>query len=145
MSSAGILFTDDKNILLLRRAEGSHAETWGLPGGHAKGNESEIETAKRETKEETGLKNIPGECVGKYACDGGEKPFTTFIFRVENQFKCKISKEHSSWGWFPLGELKEQDLHPGLEKSLPSYLNAIRKASKTFKEWLDIRLLEGRI
>jgi 8-oxo-dGTP pyrophosphatase MutT (NUDIX family) len=137
MSSAGILFTDQKSILLLRRAEGSHQDTWGLPGGHSKQNESELETAKRETQEETGLKKIPGKCLGKYA----NNEFTTFIFRVENQFHCKITKEHSSWGWFPLEKLKEQDLHPGLEESLPGYLDVIRRGAKNFKEWLDIRIL----
>ncbi len=34
---AGILFTDGKQILLLKRSEGSdNPGTWGLPGGGAK-------------------------------------------------------------------------------------------------------------
>jgi len=46
---------------LMGQRKGSHgADTWSIPGGHMEFGESFIETAKRETYEETGLevKNV---------------------------------------------------------------------------------------
>lgn len=52
---ATIIFNKDKEILFGKRI-GAHGEgTWAFPGGHLKFNESPIDCAKRETKEEAGL------------------------------------------------------------------------------------------
>ncbi|WP_322173516.1 bis(5'-nucleosyl)-tetraphosphatase [Acutalibacter caecimuris] len=40
-------------VLVIRHRNGGH---WGFPKGHVEGNETEEETAKREIREETGMK-----------------------------------------------------------------------------------------
>lgn len=135
--SAGILFTDGKQMLLLKRAEGSHSETWGLPGGHAKPGETARETAERESMEETGLDQVPGTLIKEIADDD----FTTFIFKVKTPFICHISDEHSASKWVPFQELKGLDLHPGLSDNMNTLLTAIRKGiTHRYGEWLVVRL-----
>lgn len=43
---------DTEQILLIKHKNGGH---WAFPKGHVEGNETELETAKREILEETGL------------------------------------------------------------------------------------------
>ena len=50
-TSCGAVIIKDKKVLLLFQNNGF----WSFPKGHIEPGESEIETAKRETKEETGL------------------------------------------------------------------------------------------
>ena len=49
--SCGAIIIKDGKILLVKENKGH----WGLPKGHMEGNETEIETAIREVKEETNL------------------------------------------------------------------------------------------
>lgn len=136
--SAGILFTDGRSILMLKRGEGSHSGTWALPGGHARPGESEIGNAVRETKEETGLETIPGYRFESFTSRDGHKKFTAFLFRVPNCFDVSLSEEHTDWEWVPIDSLGNKDLHPKLEENLPRYLKAIRRKVKTFSEWVTI-------
>lgn len=45
-------FHGNTELLLIKHANGGH---WSFPKGHVEGTETEIETAKREVKEETGI------------------------------------------------------------------------------------------
>ena len=136
--SAGILFTDGRSILMLKRAEGSHKGTWALPGGHARPGESDIGNAVRETKEETGLKDIPGYRFESFVSRDGHKKFTAFLYRVPRHFDVSLSEEHSDWAWVSLENVGDKDLHPKFEENLPRYLKAIRRKVKTFSEWTTI-------
>ncbi len=52
----GVMIQNEKGEVLLGLRQGSHgANEWSFPGGHQKFGEKMEETAKRETKEETGL------------------------------------------------------------------------------------------
>jgi len=61
-SAGAVIFIKSKEIkyLLLRHPFSSRTKKdyWGFPKGHIEKNEKELETVKREIKEETGLKNI---------------------------------------------------------------------------------------
>ena len=138
--AAGIFFTDGKQVLLLKRADGSHQGTWGLPGGHSKEGETPQEAAERETMEETGLDTIPGSCFKSLEDEDEKGHFTTYLYEVGGPFDCQISDEHSSWKWFPLAKVKSLDLHPALRENMDRYLVVIRKnLSKSFKEWVSLR------
>ena len=50
--SCGCIILKDKKVLLIYE---KIAQYWGFPKGHMEGNETELETAKREVKEEVGL------------------------------------------------------------------------------------------
>jgi mutator protein MutT len=144
--AAGIVFTDGRSILLLRRAgEGEHIGTWALPGGKNKNNETEIANAVRETKEETGIDAIPGARFDSMSVKNGPKKFTTFLYWVEEPFAVQLSKEHDGSRWVPFQELKGIDLHPKLKESLPDYLHSIRKKTRSFQEWRDLRLVEVQL
>jgi 8-oxo-dGTP pyrophosphatase MutT (NUDIX family) len=49
--SCGCLIFDGNKVLLIKSVN----DVWGFPKGHMEGNETELETAKREVKEETNL------------------------------------------------------------------------------------------
>ena len=49
--SCGAVVFDNDKVLVIKQKAGH----WGFPKGHVEGNETEIETAKREIKEETNL------------------------------------------------------------------------------------------
>ena len=49
--SCGCIIIKDNKVLLIKQTKGH----WGFPKGHVKKNETEIETAIREVKEETNL------------------------------------------------------------------------------------------
>lgn len=49
--SAGCIIIDESKVLLVQQSSGN----WGFPKGHLEKNETEIEAAIRETKEETNL------------------------------------------------------------------------------------------
>ena len=50
--SCGCIILKDDKVLLIYEKIGQY---WGFPKGHIENNETEIETAKREVKEEVGL------------------------------------------------------------------------------------------
>lgn len=50
--SCGCIIIKDNRVLLVYE---KNAQYWGFPKGHMEGNENELETAKREVKEEVGL------------------------------------------------------------------------------------------
>lgn len=134
--AAGIFFTDGQKVLLLKRSEeGDHGNTWALPGGKSKEGETEIGTAIRETKEETGLDKIPGYRFDSLSSQNGHQKFTAFLYRVPNPFDIEISHEHTDWEWVSLNDLKNKDLHPKFKENIPRYLQAIRKKIHTFSEW----------
>lgn len=140
-NGAGILFTDGKKILLLKRAEGDEENTWGLPGGGAKNDENPLETAKRETQEECGLSSIPGKSFAELMQKDSEFCWTTFMYDVDvSRVAVTLSDEHSDWSWFDLADLNTKPLHPKLKPQIPAYLALIRKKyGKKFTEWARIK------
>lgn len=141
--TAGILFTDGHSILLLRKKSGDAKGRWGLPGGHAESfDKNVLDTAKREAKEETGLKNIPGKQIDSHRENFPQMTWTTFIYQIPKTFSVKISLEHDASKWVPISKIDSLNLHPNFKKHLPYYLGVIRKKiHKNFSEWLEIRRL----
>lgn len=137
--AAGILFTDGKSILLLKRAgEGANIGKWSIPGGKSHENETEINNARRETMEEAGLKSIPGDRIDSHVVKNGHHKFSTFIYRVSKPFEVKLSKEHSEHKWVPFDEISKMELHPKFKKSLPELMRLVRKKITNFSEWCQI-------
>lgn len=63
------VFDDDGRALLIERRDDG---TWSHPGGFTEPNERPVDTAVRETREETGLDVEPIELVGVYPRVAGE-------------------------------------------------------------------------
>lgn len=165
VNAAGILFVaPDKTALFIKRSSKATdcPDCWGFPGGMAEDDETPIETAKRECKEEIGFlpdgemeyltrqitdPTIPSSLPNAiYAgpqpappVDGPLPPtplgavngqplpivtsspnmvdFTTFLQKVDDQFKPKLNEEHSSYAWAPINNPPEF-LHPGCRIAL---------------------------
>lgn len=120
-------------LLLLK-----HADRWDLPKGHVDGNESLIETAYRETMEETG---IPSEAIRLDAsfrfsleytvqrAGRGEhlKKVTYFLGSVDREAPITLT-EHVGYQWIPLPVLysiQKQTIDPMLEQLQP-HLGLVR-------------------
>lgn len=77
--SCGAVVLDGEKVLVLQQTAGH----WGFPKGHVEENETEIETAKREIKEETGIEvdiNSQYRYTEKYSpAEGIEKEVIYFI------------------------------------------------------------------
>jgi len=64
-SAGGVVWRRVKGKLEIVMARPARKDAWVLPKGQPNPGEKLIETATRETREETGLEVVPGEQVGK--------------------------------------------------------------------------------
>ena len=83
----------------------------GLPKGHQDSGENDLQTALRETREETGLTDlevVPGfrSEIAYRVKKGGEQRWKTVVyFRARlRSGKVRLSSEHTDWWWEPLEE-----------------------------------------
>jgi 8-oxo-dGTP pyrophosphatase MutT (NUDIX family) len=114
--SAGVIVfhfdgSEQPLVLLVQHADGH----WGIPKGHVESNESLIQTARRELREETGMKNIdllPEIAITEsysYERDGGQydKQVVYFIALANTRALSERSAEfireipHILWVPFP--------------------------------------------
>jgi 8-oxo-dGTP pyrophosphatase MutT (NUDIX family) len=103
ISAGTIVYYEDKSIkyLILQHEEGH----WDLPKGHVEKNETLEDTAKRETKEETGLdvEIKPGfkESFSYFYRNHGAVVNKTVYFFIAKSLskKVKLSFEHKDYKW----------------------------------------------
>jgi len=119
VKAAGILFTSDRNkhLFMLRSNKGDFAGYWDLPGGKCGEYETLEDCSIRETLEETGYR------VGRVDSELCRRIFdnvdyTTYSKFVDDEFECRLDKEHLSYGWFTAEEAKTINLHPGISLAL---------------------------
>lgn len=144
--AAGIVFTDGKSILLLKRAgDCDHSGTWAPPGGKNKSGETDIGAATRESQEEAGLKSIPGYRFNSMVTKNGKQSFTTYFYHVKSPFEVNLSNEHSDHKWANIDDLKSMDLHPKFKDNLPECLQIIRKKTQSFSEWMAMSDLAKKL
>lgn len=124
-SAGAIIFRRESNqthyLLLHYKTESKRGGHWGFSKGHVEEGEAEIQTAKRELAEETGIKDveiIPGfKELEKYffrrnyGLKGEAKKTAPWVFKsvifylAETKTKeVKISEEHSDFIWLPYEE-----------------------------------------
>lgn len=102
-----------------------HADRWDLPKGHAEAGESIIETALRETEEETGIDasgievdpdfrfvteyRVVGKRRGTY-----DKRVTYFLGFLESKPKINATEHlgHLWWDWPPSKKIQEKTIDP---------------------------------
>ncbi len=111
-------------FLLLQKASGKHAGTWGLVGGTNLENETAWTGLQREIQEEINstpkiIKTIPLE---SFVSNDNVFNFHTYLCVVESEFVPMLSDEHQAWAWATL-EKPPAPLHQGLRKSLNSKIN----------------------
>lgn len=106
-------------FLLLQKAHGKHAGTWGLVGGTNLIGENPWQGLQREVQEEIGsipaiIKPIPLET---FVSNDQVFNFHTYFCVIDSEFIPTLSDEHTAWGWFQLTNLPKP-VHSGLALSL---------------------------
>ena len=132
IQSAGFLVVRDQpspSFLLMK-----HADRWDLPKGHLDGDESRMEAAMRELREETGIESSQIEIDPNFqyvdiytvqARDGsGLKPkqLTIYLARLKDDVPIQPT-EHIGYQWFdwnPPHRIQERTIDPLLAQ-LESY------------------------
>ena len=129
-SAGAVVFRKEGNkiyYLLLYYPSGARTPRnyWDFPKGHIERGEKEIETVKREVKEETGLEDIKfiegfKKWVKYFFRFQGKTVFKIVIFYlVETKNKnVKISFEHIGYKWLPYEEALEQLLFKNAKEIL---------------------------
>ena len=139
--AGGILFTNGKQILLLKRdGDCDFVDHWGIPGGKSKENETPHETAHRESKEECGSNH--GEKFAQHHDKNGKNHFHTFLHSIVKPFDIKLSKEHSESKWVDLDKVDSLKLHPKFKESWPTLLKMIKERFPdkiSFVDWFTTK------
>jgi 8-oxo-dGTP pyrophosphatase MutT (NUDIX family) len=134
--SAGIIYTDGKKILLLKRSEEvRNSGMWAPVAGKMEDDEDWLEVAKRESKEEIGT--FTGKKIAEFQIGDN---FKMFIYKVPQPFEVKLNDEHTKYEWVPLKDVKDYKLHHRFEDEWSRYLLAIERNNHSFKEWFLERI-----
>lgn len=117
-SGALIYAKNSHRFLLLQKAEGKHAGSWGLVGGTNHEGETAWQGLQREISEEIGnnfkiIKTIPIET---FVSNDNVFNFHTYLCVVDDEFVPVLSNEHSGWAWSTI-DYAPKPLHQGLRNS----------------------------
>ncbi|MBQ8515256.1 MAG: NUDIX domain-containing protein [Ruminococcus sp.] len=97
-------FHGNTEILLIKHINSGH---WSFPKGHVEGNETEIETALREIKEETSLDVLIDptfrETVSYFPKRDTQKTVVYFIAKAKNYDFAPQAEEISEIRWVDIG------------------------------------------
>ena len=113
LAGAGILITNTKKqLLLVKRSDNGY---WAIPGGAMEPGEYTIDTAIRETFEETGLKINQAELFNVYSGPDlfYEYPNGDQVYNVSIVYKAQLNgetpritlNEHTEYGFFDLAHI----------------------------------------
>lgn len=106
---AAAIVKDDKILLLQQTPEGDQANLWGPPAGHGEKGETLVQTAVRETKEESGLDvKILGLVQAGFAeYQGLNYILAVYKAEIKGSDQIKLQKEEAAnYVWASLEDLK---------------------------------------
>lgn len=136
---SGALFyaKSTRRFLLVQKAQGKHAGTWGLVGGTNLQNENPWQGLQREVQEEIGffptvIKTIPLET---FVSNDKVFHFHTYLCVVAEEFIPQLSAEHSGWAWTTM-EYAAKPLHQGLRNSFSN--RSVRSKLQTVFDVIDL-------
>lgn len=119
--AAGLLVAaPGPTVLLQHRAFWSHhGDTWGVPGGARGSTETAVETALREAREETGLRDDV-DVLGELLDDHGGWTYTTVLARAAAELPVHaLDRESTAVRWVTVPEVDALPLHPGFAGTWP--------------------------
>jgi 8-oxo-dGTP pyrophosphatase MutT (NUDIX family) len=118
-SAGGVVVRDDEVIVIVPKRRGSHGgEVLGLPKGHPDGDESEVEAALREVREETGVDAEPVARLGeiRYSYERrGERIDKRVVFYLLDYRSGELSHDHEieQVRWMSLDEAAQALTYAG--------------------------------
>ncbi len=126
-----------RRFLLLQKAEGKHAGTWGLVGGTNVEGETAWQGLQREIEEEIGfvpsiIKTIPIE---SFVSNDSVFNFHTYLCVIETEFIPTLSSEHNGWAWATV-DSAPKPLHQGLRSSFSNKI--LRTKLQTVFDIVDL-------
>ena len=99
---------DTQKILLVKRSNAHHkfVGQWSIPAGQMEIGENDIETLKRETFEETKIKNLENikYLVSLVNNKSGEE-FRIYKADIQNESNPELDFEHTDFIWYTPGDL----------------------------------------
>ena len=107
------------DVVVIRPARrGNHREVWALPKGHPDGDETPLEAATREVREETGVQGDPIEELGEieYTFErGGREVSKRVVFFLFRYREGELTHDHeiAAVRWMPLEEAARVLTHAG--------------------------------
>jgi len=124
------------HVLLIQRAKEPFAGRWALPGGFVNKDEALIEAARRELREETGLRVMKLRQVGAFG-DPGRDPrgWTVSVAYLAEvlgtKHKAQAADDAQAVNWFPVDALPRFALDHGkiLKLALAAYSTEDAKAT----------------
>lgn len=127
-STGIIVLSKDGDLLLVQRDQDapSAPDTWNIVGGHREGEESPVETAVREVKEETGMqyKTEDLKFFRNYAqkVEGGLHTVSVFISKYVHPQKLIIG-EGKGIGFFSKEEIAHLRVTPITKQIITDFFN----------------------
>lgn len=134
--AAAVAIVNENKILMLKRMDN---EKWTLPGGTMELNESLIDCAVREVKEETGLNIQITDVIGTYTdpdirieySDGEvRREFTIVYFGTTSNGEVLIDDESSAYAWIPIESIMEYQMATSQKKRIEDVLNFCQTGEK---------------
>ncbi len=124
--SCGCIIIHENKVLLVQHNEGH----WDFPKGHIEKNETEIQTAIREVKEETNIDVVVQEdkrYVSEYCPkEGTFKQVIFFLATCKETQTKKQESEIKNIEWLPLEEAIERITYSNSKKILKQVINNIK-------------------
>ena len=124
--------TDDYSVLLLHYTSGH----WDLPKGNIETNETELEAATRELREETSIESFRVIPNFRYVLDYKYTRKNVLISKQVTLFlastgvrKVKISHEHMGYSWVKKSDATTQLTYKNAKNALRQAINFLEKPS----------------
>ena len=125
--SCGCIIIDEDTVLLIKQTKGH----WGVPKGHVEDNETEVETALRETKEETNI-DVEIDSTKRYTMEyvndkGNLKEVVLFVAKPISKDVLPQETEVSEIKWLPYSEAIETISYDNSKELLTKVLKDLGK------------------